>query len=241
MFGPFVFRVLIATAAFTAILGTAGAQQEGSSVHYLKLSEPQKVLNDHQEWEGNEQNHTLSVVELNRDGFKYWGYYGLNEGRGVGLARSNDLVNWTKYEKNPLWPNARWASAMADEKHPGRLLLAITRDYDTPQSHIVLAATDDGIHLIELKTLVKAMPAPRNRNQNPNLFRDPASGKYFLYFYRGNDQDYFDIIVKSAASIEDLDVAPEKLLMHERETVAAPTMLYVPGANGGKEIGRAHV
>jgi hypothetical protein len=210
--------------------------QQGKSPHYLNLSEPQKILNDHQEWEGNEQNHTLSVVELNRDGFKYWGYYGLNEGRGIGLARSNDLVHWTKYEKNPLWTNARWASAMADKKHPGRLLLAITREYDTPQSHIVLAATDDGIHLTELKTLVKAMPAPRNRNQNPNLFRDPVSGKYSLYFYRGNDQDYFDIIVKTADSIEGLDKAPETILMHERETVAAPAMLYVPGTKGSKGV-----
>jgi hypothetical protein len=208
--------------------------QTGTS--YVKVSAPQKVLNDPQPWEGNEQNHTLSVVELNRDGFKYWGYYGLNEGRGVGLARSNDLVHWRKYEKNPLWTNARWASALAaaDKEHPGRLYLAITRNYDTQQSHIVLASTDDGIHLKELKTLVKEMPAPRNRNQNPNLFRDPAGGKYYLYFYRGNDNDYFDIIVKSAANIYDLDKAEEKILMHEKETVAAPTMLFVPNAANGK-------
>ncbi len=225
--------------AFSALLAPAALAQTGvAGTSYLKLSEPQKVLNDPQSWEGDEQNHTLSVVEMNRDGFKYWGYYGLNQGRGVGLARSNDLVHWTKYEKNPLWSNARWASAIAgaDKKHPGRLYLAITRNYDTQQSHIVLASTDDGIHLKELKTLVKEMPAPRNRNQNPNLFRDPASGKYYLYFYRGNDNDYFDIIVKSAAKIEDLDKAEEKILMHEKETVAAPTMLYVPNASNGKGV-----
>jgi hypothetical protein len=229
--------LLLTLSAF--IVPTAFAQAAGAGISYLKLSEPQKVLNDPQPWEGNEQNHTLSVVELNRDGFKYWGYYGLNEGRGVGLARSNDLVHWTKYEKNPLWTDARWASVIAgaDRKNPGRLYLAITRNYDTQQSHIVLASTDDGIHLKELKTLVKEMPAPRNRNQNPNLFRDPVSGKYYLYFYRGNDDNYFDIIVKSAASIEDLDKADEKILMHEKETVAAPTMLYVPNAGGpGKGV-----
>jgi hypothetical protein len=229
-------KVAVLAVVVSLLSCAAFGQQEKSSVSYLKLSDPQKVLNVHQDWEGNEQNHTLSVIELNRDGYKYWGYYGLNEGRGVGLARSNDLVHWTKYEKNPLWTNARWASALvgADKARPGRILLAITREYDTPQSHIVLASTDDGIHLNEIKTLVPPMPAPRNRNQNPNLFRDPVSGKYFLYFYRGNDQDYFDIIVKSAVSVEDLDRAEEKVLMHEKETVAAPTMLYVPkgGANG---------
>lgn len=213
--------------------------QQTAEISYLKLSEPRKVLNDHQQWEGNEQNHTLSVVELNRDGFKYWGYYGLNEGRGIGLARSNDLVHWTKYEQNPLWTNARWASVMAgaDKKHPQRLYLAITRDYDTPKSHIVLASSDDGIHLKELKTLVLPMEAPRNRNQNPNLFRDPVSGKYFLYFYRGNDDSYFDIVAKSAISLEDLDKASETVLIHEKETVAAPTMLYVAhGGAGGKGV-----
>ena len=215
----------------SAFLPPMISAQQGIS--YLTLSAPREVLNDAQPWEGDQQNHTLSVVELNRDGFKYWGYYGLNEGRGVGLARSNDLVHWTKYEKNPLWTNARWATAIADadKKNPQRVYLAITRNYDTPQSHIVLATTDDGIHLKEIKTLVKEMPAPRNRNQNPNLFRDPVSGRFYLYFYRGNDDNYFDIIVKSAANIDDLDSAAEKILMHETETVAAPTMLYVP--NGG--------
>jgi hypothetical protein len=203
---------------------------------YLKLSDPQKVLNDPQLWEGDQQNHTLSVVELNRDGFKYWGYYGLNGGGGVGLARSNDLVHWTKYGKNPLWTNARWASAIAgaDKKHRGRVYLAITRNFTTP--HSVLATTDDGIHLKEIKTIVKEMPPPY-RNQNPNLFRDPVSGKYYLYFYRGNDEDDFNIIVKSANSIEDLDKAAEKVLMHDKETVAAPTMLYVPNGLGqGKGV-----
>jgi hypothetical protein len=214
----------------------ACAQQGGPSVSYLKLSNPQKVLNDPQPWEGDEQNHTLSVVELNRDGFKYWGYYGLNGGRGVGLARSNDLVHWTKYRKNPLWTNARWASAIAaaDKNHPGRVYLAITRNFGTP--HIVLATTDDGIYLKEIKTIVKEM-VPPNRNQNPNLFRDPVSGKYYLYFYRGNDEDDFNIIVKSANSIEDLDKAAETVVMHDKETVAAPTMLYVPNGLGqGKGV-----
>jgi hypothetical protein len=230
---------LLAFAIFLLLFPLAFAQQVGSGISYLSLSDPHKVLNDHQAWEGDQQNHTLSVVELNRGGFKYWGYYGLNEGRGIGLARSNDLVHWTKYEKNPLWTNARWASAIvgADTKHPGRLYLAITRNYDTLQSHIVLASTDDGIHLQELKTLVKPMDAPRNRNQNPNLFHDHITRKYFLYFYRGNDQDYFDIIVKSARNVEDLDTAAEKILIHERDTVAAPTMLYVPNGGGaGKGV-----
>ena len=110
-------------------------------------------------------------------------------------------MNWTKYENNPLWTNARWPSVLAkvDPKHKDLLYFAITRDYDTPSSHIVLASSKDGIQLTEEKALVP--DAPNQRNQNPNLFRDPRSGRFYLTFYRGNDHDHFEIISKSAAGV----------------------------------------
>lgn len=201
---------------------------------YLELSAPQRILVHPQKWEGDQQPHTLSVVELDRDGFRYWGWYGLNQGRGMGLARSNDLVHWTKYDGNPLWKNARWPSVLkgADPSDPNTLYFAVTRDYDTPTSHIVLAKSTDGIHLTEVENLVK--PVPGQRNQNPNLFHDPVSGKYYLTFYRGNDHDNFELVSKSAASVRGLANAPEVVLMHTTKTVAAPTVLYVPkaGKNG---------
>jgi len=199
---------------------------------YLSLTTPRRVLPDAQSWEGNEFPHTMSVIALKRGGFVYWGWYGLNEGRGIGLARSNDLVNWTKYEKNPLWTNARWPSVLAnaDQKHKHKLYFAITRDYDTRSSRIVLASSDDGIHLKEEKELVRGVPD--QRNQNPNLFRDPRSGRFYLTFYRGNDRDHFEIISKSATKVLDLDKAPEKILLQSTETIAAPTLLYVKNASG---------
>jgi hypothetical protein len=214
-------------------LGSAAAAR-AAALRYLNLPAPQPILPSAQSWEGDQQPHTLSVLELNRDGFRYWGWYGLNNGRGTGLARSNDLVHWTKYEKNPLWLNARWTSALRDAG-TGLLYFAITRDYDTPSSRIVLATSRDGIHLIEAKTLVHAVPS--ERNQNPDLFRDPVSGRFFLIFYRGNDIDYFDIVARSATRIEDLATAPDKLLLHTTATVAAPNLLYLPrGGPGGKGI-----
>src|SRR5436309_4074174 len=83
-------------------------KKETKTIPYLKLSTPRHVLPTAQSWEGNEFPHTMSVLEMKRGGYRYWGWYGLNEGRGIGLARSNDLLNWTKYEQNPLWTNARW-------------------------------------------------------------------------------------------------------------------------------------
>ncbi len=226
--------------SFCAWSQTTAAKPDAAAIPYLQLSAPRHVLPDAQPWEGNEFPHTLSVLEFKRDGFRYWGWYGLNEGGGIGLARSNDLVNWTKYQKNPLWSNARWPSVLrnADPKHPKLLYFAITRDYDTPSSYIVLATSEDGIHLTQEKTLVQAVP--NQRNQNPNLFRDPRSGHFYLTFYRGNDHDHFEIISKSATQVQDLDKAPEKVLMQTRETVAAPTLLYlrnVPGVKGKKARG----
>jgi hypothetical protein len=210
-------------------------KKEATPPTYLNLAKPQQVLPDAQEWEGKEFPHTMSVLELNRDGFRYWGWYGLNQGRGIGLARSNDLVHWTKYEKNPLWMSARWPSVIekADPKDPTLLYFAITREYDTPSSHIVLATSRDGINLKEEKILVPGVD--KQRNQNPNLFRDPVSGRFFLTFYRGNDQDHFEIVSRSAAAVTELDKAPERVLIRSSETVAAPTLLYIKPK--GKEKG----
>lgn len=226
--------ILSATLALAAPLVLA-QQKDSPAPQYLKLSKPQIALPEAQAWEGKEFPHTMSVLELNREGFRYWGWYGLNEGKGIGLARSNDLVHWTKYEKNPLWTNARWPTvlAKADPKDSGLLYFAITRDYDTPSSHIVLATSRDGINLKEEKVLVAGVP--NQRNQNPNLFHDPVSGRFFLTFYRGNDNDHFEIVSRSAAAVADLDKAPEKILIRYSETVAAPTLLYLKlkGANAG--------
>lgn len=203
-----------------------------SAISYLKLTTPQPIMSEAQSWEGDQFPHTLSVLELKRSGFRYWGWYGLNEGRGIGLARSNDLVNWTKYEKNPLWTNARWPSvlAKADPAHKHLLYFAITRDYDTPSSYIALAHSQDGIHLIEDRVLVAKVA--NQRNQNPNLFHDPRSGRFYLTFYRGNDHDHFEIVSKNATSIHKLDAAPEKVLLSTTDTVAAPTLLWVRDARG---------
>lgn len=200
----------------------------------LKLTTPRHVLPDAQTWEGNEFPHTMSVLEWKRGGYRYWGWYGLNEGRGIGLARSNDLVNWTKYEKNPLWTNARWPSGLekANPKQSGLLYFAITRNYDTPNSHIVLATSRDGINLTEDKVVVQ--PVANQRNQNPNLFRDPRSARIYLTYFRGKEPDQFEIVSRNATAIEDLDKSPEKVLIRSTETVAAPTLLYVKNATGKK-------
>ena len=229
------FSIIVVLAILPCVWSQAVGSEAKSGIPYLQLTTPRHVMPDAQAWEGKEFPHTLSVLELNRGGYRYWGWYGLNEGAGIGLARSNDLVSWTKYEKNPLWTDARWPTVLqnADRKHPKLLYFAITRGYDTPSSHIVLATTEDGIHLTQKKILVAAVA--NQRNQNPNLFRDPRSGSFYLTYYRGNDHDHFEIVSRSAQRVQDLDKASEKVLMQTTETVAAPTLLYLKNADGGKK------
>src|ERR1700730_14426008 len=141
-------RILLAVVAIGVgcrSRSSASGDQRAGNGPYFKLSTPRRVLSEAQPWEGHQFPHTMSVLELKRGGFRYWGWYGLNEGRGIGLARSNDLVHWTKYEQNPLWTNARWPSVLAgaDRKQKDQLYFAITREYDTPSSHIVLASSRD--------------------------------------------------------------------------------------------------
>jgi hypothetical protein len=118
----------------------------------------------------------LSVLETNRDEYRYRGWYGLNDGGGIGLARSKDLVHWAKYVKNPLLTNARWPSviAKANPNDPELLYVAYTRDYDTPTSYIVLGATHDGVNITVVKVLVQ--PVTNQRNQNQTSFTIPAQG-----------------------------------------------------------------
>lgn len=218
--------VLLASFLLLRLFVYADDLQPSAPDSYLKLGKPRPVLFQHQRWEGDQFPHTLSVAMLNRQGFRYWGWYGLNEGRGIGLARSNDLIHWEKYPRNPLLKNARWPSVLANANphKPGLLYIAYTRDYDTPTSYIVLAATRDLVHITPIKTLVQ--PVTNQRNQNPNLFRDPRTGRFYLTWYRGYHPS--EIVSRSADRVEDLDSAAERVLLSSEETLAAPNLLYMP-------------
>ena len=69
-----------------------------------------------QAWEAGDVPHFFSVITANAaiDGktYTYWAYYGTHDvpGVGIGLAGSNDMVNWTKYSGNPVDSRARACS-----------------------------------------------------------------------------------------------------------------------------------
>jgi hypothetical protein len=188
---------------------------------YYNLEKPQTVLVQDQSWETSPP-HTLSVVRVNNGGYAYWGYYGLvYDCGGVGLVRSNDLKTWTKYKANPLFLNGRWPSVL---KVGATFYMLYTKDF-CATSYINLAISADGITFTDRKTIVQ--PESGFYNQNPDLFYDPKSREFYIYWYRGNGADTWDIKARSAVNIVDLDNASsEVVVLHSNSVLAAPNVLY---------------
>ncbi|MCL5995428.1 MAG: DUF2341 domain-containing protein [Chloroflexi bacterium] len=192
---------------------------------YYALSPARTVLTVTQSWE-KAAPHTLSVVEVDRDGYRYWGYYGLTNCGGIGLVRSNDLLHWDKYERNPLYGNGgeRWPSVV---KVDGTYYMVHDRDYCT-RSYLVLRSSKDGLDFGPPDTYTVLIPPEDGaRNQNANLFYDPNSRLFYLYWYRGDQHGTWQIKARSAATAEGLaDPANERVLIEEPYEIAAPHMLY---------------
>jgi hypothetical protein len=232
--------------------------------NYFSLGQASTSLTQ-QGWERSAP-HTMSVAEMNPSsngqGFRYWGYYGLQfknssgypfyDG-GIGLARSNDLISWQRLPNaSPFWNGVlirntegeRWPSVL---RYNNITYMAHTMYYNTGghNSKIILRTSSDGINFSAPTEIV---PEEQNAvNQNPNLFLDPQSNKFFLYYYRGITdfypvglRDYYapgrlrwEIRYKSANSIEGLALAPSNLLYSSQgytitspSVLAAPSMLY---------------
>jgi hypothetical protein len=193
---------------------------------YYDLSPAQTVLTVTQAWE-NAAPHTLSVVEANHDGYRYWGYYGLTNCGGIGLARSNDLLHWDKYERNPLYNQGgeRWPSAV---KVSDTYYMVHDRDYCT-NSYLVLRSSKDALDFGPPDQYTLLIPAEDGaRNQNAALFYDQNSQQFYLYWYRGGAElGLWQIKVRSAATAEGLaDPSSEHVLIEEPYEIAAPHMLY---------------
>jgi hypothetical protein len=167
--------------------------------------------------------HTLSVVEANVGGYRYWGYSGMTGCGGVGIARSNDLVSWERDTQGPsgLVPGGRWPTALFEG---GIFHVIYDADYCGPR-YIAYQTSSDGRTFSSLTVLVAHEPG--GLNQNPALFKDPVSGRYYLYWFRQPpNMTFWEIRVKSATSIAGLASATSSLLAHSPVTVAAPQVMY---------------
>jgi hypothetical protein len=192
---------------------------------YYPLGPSQTIMVKDQSWE-TEGPHTLSMVAAPAGAaYPYYGYYGLEDCTGIGMAGSTDLVHWTKFPNNPLftgggerWPHVIPVGATYHMVHTVNFC-------QTPS--IVRRSSTDGLTWSAPTTLVTAEPGMRN--QNPNLWHDPNDGKYYLYWFRGDLSTAWKIVVRSATTIAGLASAPTVDLLSSPVELAAPNMMYRDG------------
>ncbi|MDR3625865.1 MAG: hypothetical protein P4L45_03485 [Ignavibacteriaceae bacterium] len=177
--------------------------------------------------------HTCSIVEANKDGYKYWAYYGVNRyceapsTRRAGLIRSNDLVNWEKYSDEAVIDNnCRWPTAVIAN---GTFYIFYAEYDEECSSQIVMVSSKDGIHFGDKKIIA---PLEKGKqNQNPFIYFDKKTGKFNLFYYNGiergdKSKQVWKICLKSAKDIEQIDKAKTKTLLSEKYTIAAPSICY---------------
>lgn len=218
---------------------------------YPPISESQVILQgDSGKWDYNKA-HTLSVVEANKDGYKYWGYYGLSYYGGdptlrkAGLVRSNDLIHWDKYEGNPIINgDCRWPTVVLDHS----VFYMFYAEYDVNNdSRIVMLSSKDGIHFDNKVEVVKRELG--TQNQNPFIYFNKQDGYFYLTYYHGversNDEplvgrqginkksdsgkkieNYWQIRIRKSRTIDGLKNARAKTLLTSNYTIASPSIAF---------------
>lgn len=186
------------------------------------------ALEQDQAWETGAP-HTLSVVEMNSGGYKYWGYYGITGASGgpVGLAYSNDLLSWTKEATNPVLTGTekRWPAVLMDG---GKLHMVLVDGRAQPDHRIDYYTSTDGLAWTFESTLIPNDGV--RRWQNPHLFRDPADNGIVLSMAcptiaTGTER----IVARRASTVAGLADAVEDILLESADVLAAPAITYFGG------------
>ena len=201
-----------------------------SSSDYFSLSAPQTVIVQDQSYETSAP-HTMSIVSLNLNGYKYYSYYGPQGEGWIGLAASNDLVNWTKLGQVAdlsgtfSAEQARWPSAMVVGN---TIYVAMEENYSSLPSQIGLYETSvtNPSQLTRVETLIA--PQGGHYDQNPYLWFDPNNGQYYIYWY-SDSLGGWSIMARSASTIPALATASNVAVLRSSSTLAAPNMMYENG------------
>jgi len=218
---------------------------------YPSLTESQLIFQgDPGKWDANKP-HTFSVVEANKDGYKYWAYYGLAyyggdpANRKAGIARSNDLVHWDKYAGNPIINgDCRWPNVILVKD----VFYMFYAEYDANNdSRIVMLTSKDGIHF-DNKVEVVGRELGK-QNQNPFVYFNKNDKNFYLAYYHGversndkplvgravvnaksdvtkNLKNVWQIRLLKSKTLEGLKSAKPKTLISQSYTIAAPSIAY---------------
>ena len=227
-------RIPTVLAIFALVCFSSMAYAQGEKYPSLALSDSKVViLGDSGKWDYN-QAHTFSVVEANKDGYKYWGYYGLSfyggdpAFRKAGLARSNDLVHWDKYVGNPIIKgDCRWPNVVLHQS----TFYMFYAEYDADNdSRIVMVTSKDGINFGNKVVVVKRELF--RQNQNPFIFYNKQDDNFYLAYYSGverskdSTKNVWQIKVRKSKTIRNLKDAPAKTLLSSNHVIAAPSITY---------------
>ena len=188
-------------------------------------------------WDGTRGGpHNFDVVELNKDGHRYWGYYGTAEHDAVGLAFSDDLENWVRYSTTtPIIDGVGWPTVGIQGT---TIHMFYIKGYPTPNQKIYRATspTSDGYTFTE-QELVIDNP---NNPHDPFLWHNPVDGEWWLLW----KEDMFTIKSRHATTIEDLSSASTMTLRIETDTsyntLASPSIFYWAGMETYYMTNEAH-
>jgi len=204
----------------------------GQTSKYPKIIDNQFILQgDKCSWDADAV-HTFSIVEANKDDYKYWAYYGLDHYekdehiRKGGLARSNDLVNWEKYGYNPIIvSNCRWPSVVI---HNGTFYMFYDEYNKANDSRIVMAKSKNGIDF-ENRTVVVPY-ANGEQNQNSFIYFNKSDSIFYLFYYNGTERAEKDkrwsIYLKKSNNVTDLAAQKSYEVLTSDKTLAAPSVAY---------------
>lgn len=201
---------------------------------YPELSKSIVVLRGQTgKWDANKV-HTLSVLEVNKGGYKYWGYYGLAYYGGdpalrkAGLVKSNDLIHWVRYKGNPIIKgNCRWPTVV----RAGSRFFMFYEQYDSANdSRIVMVSSRDGVHFGR-ETVVVPMKRGE-QNQNPFIYFNKRDKNFYLLYYSGverskdSTKNHWGIVVRKSRRIDGLKNATPKTVLTFSYTTASPSIAY---------------
>lgn len=199
---------------------------------YFSLGSPTLVLEKTTE---PDEPHTMSVIQVDSD-YTYWCWYGMEAYPGGGpvyLAKSNDLLTWTK-AGSVISGNNRWPCVV---KVGSTFYMAVTAYGEV--SHLqstVLKSSSDGLTWSNVGTLVAE--ATGYHNDNSQLYLDPVSNEYYYFHTNIRDSDSFHTIyARHAAVITDLIGATDAAVLTSNSiqpstkgsTIASPSVIYVNG------------
>lgn len=205
----------------------------GQNSYYPSVVADQLIIRgDKYGWDANAV-HTFSIVEANKDGYKYWGYYGLDHYQGdiylrkAGLVRSNNLIDWEKYAGNPIVvANCRWPTVIISND---KFYMFYAEYKETNgDSRIVMVESDNGIDFENKRIVVPYNDG--HQNQNPFIYFDKNDGNYYLFYYNGTERTRinprWNVLVRKCKNLSDMPLQKSYEVLSSDKTLAAPSVAY---------------